>query len=682
MAGSLDPMKYTVKNPDMQLSPFTGMSRGHWLDCARFLVDGVFSNIRNEGEPIEIPKQSPVSYPQPDDPRHRFQAAKFEALARTFMAAAPVIAEDPSYLSNGINIRDYYARQILEASDPDSPHFVGYLSEIIQENGKKQYQQTVEGGALVVSLMQCREQLWERFRAEEKAQVARLISDYAHGQTIGNNWRFFNVLMLTFLKLNGYAIDESILRDHLQHLMAMYSGEGWYNDDPCYDFYNPWGYHFYGMLWCHWYGYEEEPELAAILESRNREFILNWPRFYSRLGHQPTWGRSLIYRFASSAALGAHFLSPNPVLDPGFARRIASANILQFLGREDLFINGVPCLGYYGPFDPMVQFYSCAASPFWVAKVFVALSLPEDSPFWTAVENEGFWEGLGSGTESVGLDGPGILLINRGDTGTSEFLTGKVPQRSTYYNQLFFNADFCYQEESGKGANASNFSLREHGFDEFRTPLSIGFNKFDGGILYRTLNMKVGTGKNSMLTYTVNKGLERIDTADKVIPGGLIRVDRVRLPYANELHLGHYGLPHLGGRKATVQPGEAAGYPVLLASIEDGRKVAMTAVHGWDGLNCAQHGAGYCPEAEESSVVYALRETMKDYGGMEVLITVLLHCKDGGEWSEDEFMPIANWEILPWAPSGQPCGVYLELKDGTSCLVDYGNAEGHLKGWS
>lgn len=673
-------MAYVPEQPDYELSPLTGMTRKHWLECAQFLLEGVFQHLKCDADPIVIPKQSEVTYPQPDDPKHRFQAAEFEGLARTFMAAAPVIEENPMAVCNGINLRDYYARQILLASDPESERFVGYISEITKEDGKKQYQQTVEGGALVVGLMQCREQIWNQYSAEEQKQVAKLISDYAHAQTIGHNWRFFNVLMLTFLKVSGFPIDEDILRDHLQHLMALYSGDGWYSDDPCYDFYNPWGYHFYGMLWCHWYGYDNEPELADIITRRNREFIENWPRFYSRDGHQLMWGRSLIYRFGASAALGAHFLSKDPILDPGFARRLASGNLLQFVSREDLFVNGVPCLGYYGPFDPLIQFYSCAASPFWVAKIFVALSLPKDSPFWTAEENEGFWPDLGSSSEVVELDGPGIRIVNHGKTGTTEVVTGKVPQHAPFYNQLAFNTSFCYEDENEEGANPINYSVRDHGGGGFRIPLSIGFNKFENGVMYRTLNMKAGGGANSMFTYVVNKGPERIDLAEIAIPGGVIRIDRVRLPYSNDLYLGHYALPHLDGKAALVSHDSIDGYPATKATIE-GRSVFMAAVHGWDGLDVEVHSNGLNPEAEESSVIYAKRATDKDYGGMEILVTVMLHRVDNEDWSAGELMPIESLEVLPWAPSGQPCGVKLQLKSGESYLVDYGNVEGNLKGW-
>jgi hypothetical protein len=650
------------------------MDRQAWLAAAAKLTEGVFRNIPDRDSPILLPRQSEVTYPQPDDPPHRFRSAEFEGVARTMMAAAPLIREDEKLCLNGFNLRDYYAGQILRGTDPASPNFWGRITDMTAQTGRMQYQQTVEGAALVINLMNTREQIWDRYTGRERQQVADLISDYAHNLTIGHNWRFFNVLMLTFLKVNGYGIDESALKDHLQHLLSFHVGDGWYVDDTNYDMYNPWGFHFYGPIWCNWYGYEHEPEMAAIIEQRNRAFMTTWPRFFSRDAKQLMWGRSLIYRCAASTAFGAHFLMREPVADPGFARRIASGNLMQFLGREDLYVNGLPCLGYYGPFDPFIQFYSCSASPFWLAKIFVALSLPKESPFWAKTENEGFWEKLGDRSEVIELPGPGLQVVNHGRTGTTELRTGKVFLHETYYNQLQFNPHFCPEVETGEGSNGSSYSVRETGLGhDFRIPLNIAFNKFEDGIFYRQQNTQpVGLGDPNK--GGVNRGPERIDLADILIPGGVIRVDRVRIPYRYELQLGHFALPHVNGRKAVVRSPLGDSGPVLTAEIE-GRKLAMTTVHGWDSLKVATHD-GLNPEAAQSTVLYAERTRLNDYCGMEVFITVLLHRLDSGEWSEDELMPVADFKILPFAPSGQPCGVSIVLKDGREFLVDYGNADG------
>ena len=665
------PFAFRVECPDPVRSPLTGLTRQHWLDAARFLTEGVFQYIEDMDAPIALPKQNDVSYPQPEDPQHRFQAAEFEGLSRTMMAAGPVLADNPDTVCHGINLRDYYANQILLGTDPRSPRFWGRISEFTKTSGRMQFQQTVEGAALVINLMNTRKRIWDHYSVKERQQVADLISDYAHNLTIGHNWRFFNVLMLTFLKVNGYAIDEAALLDHLQHLLSCYVGDGWYIDDTNYDLYNPWGFHFYGPLWFRWYGDEHEPEIAALIQERNREFMKNWPRFFARDGKQLMWGRSIIYRFAASTAFGAHFLMNDPVIDPGFARRIASGNVLQFLTREELYVNGLPCLGYYGPFEPLIQFYSCAASPFWLAKVFVALTLPEDSPFWTAQENEGFWPGLGERTETVELPGPGMQVINHGSTGTTELRTGKVLLHDTYYNQLQFNPDFPVETETPLGTNAASYSIREKDMGHaFRIPLNIAFNKIEDGSLYRLQNTQP-VGLIDPNKGGVNRGPERIDYADIVIPGGVIRVDRVRVPYRYELQLGHFALPHFKDRAAEV---EKAGNG-LVASIADGRKLAMIPVHGWDRIDAAVHRK-LNPEADESTVLYCERIREQDYSGMEVFVTVQLHRLDGGDWTEDELNPIASLEILPWAPSGSACGVKLLLRDGRDYLIDYGYVDG------
>ena len=64
------------------------------------------------------------------------------------------------------------------------------------------------------------------------------------------------------------------------------------------------------------------------------------------------------------------------------------------------------------------------------------------------------------------------------------------------------------------------------------------------GVLYRQLIMR--KPPNNGVGYI-------IDLAEITIPGGVIRVDRCRLAFEHELTLGHFGLPHMDGKKAGVQ---------------------------------------------------------------------------------------------------------------------------------
>ena len=64
---------------------------------------------------------------------------------------------------------------------------------------------------------------------------------------------------------------------------------------------------------------------------------------------------------------------------------------MQFVRRPDFLHDGIPTLGWLAEQPGIVDHYSGVTSPYWCAKLFCALSLSDESPFWTARENEGFW---------------------------------------------------------------------------------------------------------------------------------------------------------------------------------------------------------------------------------------------------------------------------------------------------
>lgn len=103
----------------------------------------------------------------------------------------------------------------------------------------------------------------------------------------------------------------------------------------------------------------------------------------------------------------------------------------------------------------MVQDYSCAESPFWIANPFVALTYPEEHPFWSAVEENGCWERLGrqeaepslpcsaKGYEETVMDGPGIVSAQLGGNGACEFRTAKgLLNRETSISDITYALHF------------------------------------------------------------------------------------------------------------------------------------------------------------------------------------------------------------------------------------------------
>src|SRR5690554_4293193 len=103
--------KFEVINPDLELSPMTGMNRDHYIELAKFLLEGAFSHVDSIDQHMSFPIVPGKTYPQPNAPEWRYRAADFEALERTFTLAGPLIHIDPETTINGINLRDYRSEE-------------------------------------------------------------------------------------------------------------------------------------------------------------------------------------------------------------------------------------------------------------------------------------------------------------------------------------------------------------------------------------------------------------------------------------------------------------------------------------------------------------------------------------------------------------------------------------------
>lgn len=662
-------MSFTPTSPDFNRSPFTGMTRQHWFESAIFMLKGIFGNVSDPNAPIRFPRRTDVAYPKPGAEWFTLRAEEAEGLARTFLLAAPVLAENPGLEISGLVVRDFYASQILEACNPTSPCFWGRAEEIFSANGNRPGQQIVEAAALCIGLQSSRKVIWDRYSKQEQDLIAAWLRDYADAATHSHNWRYFNVLIGAFLQVHGYPTNEVMINAHLRALMAWYVGEGWYRDGGQFDYYSPWAFQFYGPIWCDWIGYSHQPELAEIIERRHGELMGTYPNFFGRGGESLLWGRSAIYRCAASAPLVTAFLLKRTPLNPGLARRIASGNLLQFIGRKDLWQDGIPNMGFYRPFDASLQGYSCAASPFWLAKIYQALVLPPDSPFWTATESEGSWPELGRNAATVSLDGPGLIATSHGPTGAAECRPGKVSTNQSLYQRLAFNTAFPWEENDSEGGIAMAYALRRLDRDAaFATPNEVCHGGMRDGVLYRKLVFRFPE---------LSPGPAAIDLAEIILPGGMLRIDRVRGLPRCELQLGHFGLPHLDGDEPEITDLSVTGRPALSAHIA-GRGLLLASYRGWEGVGRRVHREKNA-EAETSTVLHAFRRCEASLSGVELLVTLMLHRTDGQTWTQEEADPIAELRYHEWSSSGSPAGLTIRFKNGDTRTVDFGRLEGDLE---
>lgn len=644
------------------------MDRDGWIECGRYILESAFQHVRRLEDPIIFPKVPGVSYPQEGYEKcspERRNAAYFEGVARTFNIAAPILAEDPDWTIHGIKVADYYKYHILRLTDPKSPDFIGDGKSIAGPA-----QQTCELGNLALWSLLLPDVLWNRLSKGEQDRVASVMQGWAEGWTKTHNWRWFNVMMMTFLKLHGYPVDEKLLQSHLDHLLMLESGEGWFRDKS-HDYYTAHVYQLYGSVWNRFYGRKNEPGRAAEIDRQFNRFIASYPRIFSRSGKVNMWGRSILYRMGASASLPAAFLrGGEPGIDPGFARRLASGALLQFVTHPKFFENGVPALGYYGHFEPALQSYSCSASPFWMFMNFTALALPADDPFWTAVENEGLWTALGSESRGELLSGAGLLLVNHGSTGTSEIVNGKAHNADPSYCRLRYDTDFPWEADSVGGTTAAEISLF--------TPGGKSSGKGGGGPFPETVNLaglRDGVLYRQAIFANDRNGGEPpfADMADIVLPGGHLSVVRLRKVSPCELREGHYGLPH-DGSEAVVTERTVDGRKALIASIP-GRQLALTNYRGWDDARAERH-EGLNPAAGASTVLSVSRKDETRYGSPDLLISVMLHKTDDKPWPDDALQPIRSVEPLTPGMPPELGGVRITLKTGETYNVDFRGIDG------
>lgn len=703
-------MAFEPKNLNFEQSPCTGLTREHWMDAARYMLEGIFRHVKDMDSPVLVPRmETEITYPNAHTPEWKKNAEVFEGLARSFFIAAPLLYNDPEAVAGGIPLREYYKEQILKAVTPGNPNYVLGYDEMAmmqeEEDGPRKpgdnipvFQQTVETCGLVIGLWACREAIWDTYTKEEKDRIADFLSVYAHKNTVPQNWRLFNMLDLAFLHMNGYPIDKDVMRNHAQAINAWYAGDGWYRDGHAFDYYSPWAFQLYAPLWCLWYGDEEEPYLAKCFAERSNLLMKTYDRMFDEEGWVNMWGRSGIYRNAATAAFTGNLFLKDASVNPGLARRISSGALMQFLGRDDWMYEGAPVLGFYRPFTPLIQSYSCAESPLWLGKAFLCLCFPADHPFWTAREENGVWEELKTGeTGEAVLDGPGLAILNHKDNGTTELRSGKVIRDPNddngmcCYAKLSYSTRYPWEAIREGSVQAQTYMLTESDTKGRLFPNAIMWAGEKDGVLYRREYFQYVSQREAHWLY----GME---LADIPVKEGILRADKLRTYRGGfTLSLGSYGFPADSPVEELHLEKDGAKAIVLKGLDSQGRKkqMAMTVFAGWQEL-FLEEGRETNPDADRSLVIGASLNWEKLYGYQPfVLVSQVITRESWEDFDEDEIFSVKEISFCDGVQDGAAageaafgayaggCGGYgpvrILMKDGREITVDYEGMDGRLQ---
>ncbi|MER5434792.1 DUF2264 domain-containing protein [Streptomyces sp. NPDC002588] len=375
---------------DFLLSPLTGWTRAHWEATADRLLDGL--------APYATPGLAQYRLSGP--PSHSGPWSDgLEGFARSFLLAAFRIAGANGRV--GPALVERYAAGLAAGTDPHHPEHWPPIAD--------RSQPMVEAASVAVALHESRAWLWDHLDDSVRARVVDWLGGFVGADVNDSNWRLFQVITEEFLASVGAPHSRAEIDAGLARLDDWYRGGGWYTDGDGrkFDYYNAWALHLYPVLWARIAGPRADAGTVARHRARLSEFLTAHQHFFGTDGAPVHQGRSLTYRFATTAPLWAGALADATPLPPGRTRRLASGALKHFAERGVPDERGLLTLGWYRPFVPVTQRYSGPASPYWASKAFLGLLLPEDHPVWTATEEPG---PVDTADTTLALPAPGWLL--------------------------------------------------------------------------------------------------------------------------------------------------------------------------------------------------------------------------------------------------------------------------------
>ncbi|MEU2540711.1 DUF2264 domain-containing protein [Streptomyces iakyrus] len=343
---------------DRTTSPFTGYTRAHWEAAADSLLTAV--------EPYASEDRALYFLPGDRASWSGRLSDGLEGYARTLLLAA--FRRDEKALER-------YATGLAAGVSGVWPRI------------EDRSQPLVEAASIALALRLTRDLLWDRLDDGVRQRTAAWLGDALTAEPWPCNWELFPVTVGGFLADIGHEPDTSraAIDRGLERIEQWYVGDGWYTDGDGrkYDYYNGWAMHLYPVLHA-WL--EQDERLLTLYGDRLSRHLGDYARLFGGDGAPMHQGRSLTYRFATTAPLWLGALTGRTPLPPGETRRLASGALKYFLDRGAVDDRGLLTLGWHGPDASVLQGYSGPASPYWASKGFLGLLLPPDHEVWTAPE--------------------------------------------------------------------------------------------------------------------------------------------------------------------------------------------------------------------------------------------------------------------------------------------------------
>lgn len=403
-------------------------------------------------------------------------AAELEGFSRPLWGLVPLAAGGGQFAD-----WEFYRQGLSNGTNLQHPEYWG--------EPRNRGQELVEMAALGLALAMAGEQVWQPLDEQARLNLGNWLRQINHVEIVDSNWLFFRVLVNLGLQKVGAAYDQTAMQQALDRLEEFYLSRGWYSDGPVpqVDYYIPFAFHFYGLLYAK-LAADTDPARASRFREKAEQFAQEFVHWFIPDGAALPFGRSLTYRFAQGSFWGALAFADIEALPWGVIKGLALRH-LRWWAKQPIFNpDGTLSIGYTYPNLNMAEQYNAPGSPYWALKFFLPLALPETHPFWQAEELP-----LPDLPDVQPQPEPGMLLCRDAKRNHLFALSGKQYHNWARHGEAKY-AKFAYSSAFGFSVPGAGYGLEVVGYDSmlalsednrhYRVREEVTQTKLEGEALY------------------------------------------------------------------------------------------------------------------------------------------------------------------------------------------------------
>jgi len=294
-----------------------------------------------------------------------------EGFTRMSTAWAAVVAgPGPTTLTHDgrtIDVLDLLVRGLTDGTDPDGPWYWGDIRDMEQP--------IVEAAEVAFSVWLARERLLPALGEARTEQVLAWLGQVHGTRVYADNWVLFPVVVACLERGLGRPIDDRLIDQGIDSMLGWDVGDGWYSDGDghAFDRYTGWAVHWHLLHWAAIDGDRRSDVRDRVLASA-ATWLRDLPAWSAEDGALPLMGRSLGYKFATTALAGLAAVQGMLPIDPGMARGIMDRDIRYHLGHDaidpatDWFRVGI-----WGERPGVLERYMRAGASAWAVHAFIPL---------------------------------------------------------------------------------------------------------------------------------------------------------------------------------------------------------------------------------------------------------------------------------------------------------------------